>query len=163
MYWYVEASWKALQRKNHLSTRKLTNTFGKSSGLANQLSNSIGDKKWRSSWLILIPRKHSWHTTDRIFWKTKVCQPKQSSSQVMPSWLKNELYELTEAVREILKSKDGWLNDNLMDARQQLICKAVGSLETYQSVLNCQMRSQHTSQFLATIFSYCTMVVVTGY
>ena len=120
-------------------------------------------RKWRSSWLILIPRKHSWHTTDRIFWKTKVCQPKQSSSQVMPSWLKNELYELTEAVREILKSKDGWLNDNLMDARQQLICKAVGSLETYQSVLNCQIRSQYTSQFLATIFSYCTMVVVTGY
>ena len=34
----------------------------------------------------------------------------------------------------------GWLNDNLMDAGQQLICKALGSLETYQSVLNCQKK-----------------------
>ena len=32
-----------------ISTRKLTSTFGKSSGLASQLSNCIGDKKWKSS------------------------------------------------------------------------------------------------------------------
>ena len=71
-------------------------------------------------------------------------QPNQSASQVMSSWLKNELYELTEADREILESKDGWLNDNLLDAGQQLICKALGSLETYQSVLNCQKKeSKH--------------------
>ena len=67
-------------------------------------------------------------------------QPNQSSSQVTSSWFKNELYELTETDREILEGKDGWLNDNLMDARQQLICKALGSLETYQSVLNCQKK-----------------------
>ena len=67
-------------------------------------------------------------------------QPNQSSSQVTSSWLKNELYELTDAHREILESKDGWLNDNLMDAVQQLICKTLGSLETYQSVLNCQKK-----------------------
>ena len=36
---------------------------------------------------------------------------------------------------EILESKDGWL-----DAEQQLICEALGSLETYQSVLNCQKK-----------------------
>ena len=69
-----------------------------------------------------------------------MCQPNQSSSQVTSSWLKNELYELTEADREILESKDGWLNDNLMDAGQQLICKALGSLETYQPVLNCKKK-----------------------
>ena len=45
-----------------VSTRKLTNTFGKSGGLASQLSNCISDKKWRSSWLM--------------------CQANQSSSQV---------------------------------------------------------------------------------
>ena len=36
---------------------------------------------------------------------------------------------------EILESKDGWL-----DAEQQLICEALGSLETYQSVLSCQKK-----------------------
>ena len=56
-----------------------------------------------------------------------MCQPNQSSSQVMSSWLNNEL-------------KDGWMNDNLMDKGQQLICKATGSLETYQSVLNSQKK-----------------------
>ena len=69
-----------------------------------------------------------------------MCQPNQSSSQVTSSWLKNELYELTEADRKILESKDGWLNNNLMDAGQKLICKAIGSLETYQSVLNCHKK-----------------------
>ena len=70
-----------------------------------------------------------------------MCQPNQSSSQVTFLWLKNELYKLTEAGREILESKDGWLNDNLMDAGQQLICNALGSLETYQLVLNFQKKS----------------------
>ena len=70
-----------------------------------------------------------------------MCQPNQSSSQVTSLWLKNELYKLTEAGREILESKDGWLNDNLMDAGQQLICNALGSLETYQLVLNFQKNS----------------------
>ena len=51
-------------------------------------------------------------------------QPNQSSSQVVPLWLKNELYEVTEADRVILGSKDGWLNDDFMDAVQKLICKA---------------------------------------
>ena len=32
------------------------------------------------------------------------------------------------------------LNDDLMDAEQQLICKALGSPETYQAVLNCQTK-----------------------
>ena len=140
---YID-TWKPLGKpyngKIIVSTRKFTSTFGISSRLASQLSNCIGDKKWRSSWLILTPGKHPWYTIDRIFWKTKVCQPNQSSSQVTSSWLKNELYETTEADREILESKDGWLNDNLMDAGQQLICKTLGSLETYQSVLNCQKK-----------------------
>ena len=51
-----------------------------------------------------------------------MCQQNQSSSQVKSSWLKNEVYELTETDREILKSKNGWLNDNLMNEGQQLIC-----------------------------------------
>ena len=45
-----------------------------------------------------------------------MCQPNQSSAQATSSLLKNELYEFTEADREILERKDGWFNDNLMDA-----------------------------------------------
>ena len=45
--------------KTIVSTRKLTSIFRKSSGIASQLSDCISDKKWRSSWLILIPGKHS--------------------------------------------------------------------------------------------------------
>ena len=56
------------------------------------------------------------------------------------SWLKNELYGLAEADREILESKDGWLNNNFMNAGKPLICKAFYNLETYQSVLNCQKK-----------------------
>ena len=51
-----------------------------------------------------------------------MCQPNQSSSQGTSSWLKNELYEFTDVDREILENKDGWLNDNVMDAGQQFIC-----------------------------------------
>ena len=87
---YID-TWKPLGKPYNVSTRKLTSTFGKSSGLASQLSNCIGDKKWRSCCLILTLGKHSWYTIDRIFWKTKVCQPNQSSSQVTSSWLKNDL------------------------------------------------------------------------
>ena len=70
-------------------------------------------------------------------------QPNQPSLQVMSLWLNNELYEVTEANMEILKSRDGWLNNNFMDAGKKLISKAVGSLETYQSVLNCQKKSTY--------------------
>ena len=131
---------KSYNGKIIVTTRKVTSTFGKSSGLASQLSNCIGNKNWKSSWLVLTPGKRSWYTIDRIFWKKKVCQPNQSSSQVTSSWLKNGLYELTEADREIMESKDGWLSDNLMDAGQHLIVRLPRSLETYQSVLNCQKK-----------------------
>ena len=78
-YWYVETSWKPCNGKIIVSTRKLTSIFGKSTGLVSKLSNCIGDKKWRSSWLILTPGKYSWYTTDWISWKTKMCQPNESS------------------------------------------------------------------------------------
>ena len=74
---------KSYNRKTIVSIKKLRSTFGKPSGLASRFSNCIDDKKRSSSRLILTPGKHSWHTIDRIFWKTKVCQPDQSSSQLM--------------------------------------------------------------------------------
>ena len=64
---YID-TWKSLgkpcNRKIIVSTRKLRSTFGKPSGLASQLSNCIDDKKYRSSWLVLTPGKHSWYTID---------------------------------------------------------------------------------------------------
>ena len=85
---------------------------------------------------VLLAHPDSWEI-DSIFSKMKMCQPNQSSSHVTPSWLKNELHGLTEVDKEILESKDGWLNDNRMNAGQQLICKTLGSFEACQLVLNC--------------------------
>ena len=42
--------------------------------------------------------------------------------------------------KKILLSDTEWLNDNIMNAGQRLICKALGRLESHQSVLNCQKR-----------------------
>ena len=77
----------------------------------------------------------------RIFWEIK--SNESSNSQRIPAiWIKNELYVLKESDKEILEGSNCWLNDNVMDAGQKLICKALGSLETYQSVLNCQKKRQ---------------------
>ena len=73
----------------------------------------------------------------RIFWKIK--SNESSNSQRIPAiWIKNKLYELKELDKKILEGSDCWLNDNLMDADQKLICEAPNSLKTYQSVLYCQ-------------------------
>ena len=37
--------------------------------------------------------------------------------------------------QHLLLSKDAWLNDRIMDAAQKLICKEIGTDESYQSVL----------------------------
>ena len=110
-----------------ICTQKINRLFGEASGLSIELSNTIGSKNWKSAWFSLRPEKHSWFAIERIFWKN----PKAL-------WLKNDLYHLTWSDREVLESSDGLLNDQLMDAGQKLICKALSNLEAYQSVLNCQ-------------------------
>ena len=152
---------KSCNGKILVSRRKLTSAFGKSSGLASQLSNCIGDKKWKSSWLILTPEKYSWYTMTRIFWKIK--SNESANSQRIPAiWVKNEFYELKESDKEILEGSDCWLYDNLMDTDQKMICKALGSLETYQSVLNCQKKRQ-TSQYQVITFNSCMTIIVISY
>ena len=62
-----------------------------------------------------------------IFWKIKSNEP--SNSQRIPAiWIKNELYKLKELDKEILEGSDCWLNNNLMNASQKLISKALSSL-----------------------------------
>ena len=77
----------------------------------------------------------------RIFWKTK-SNESSNSERIPVTWINNELYELKESDKEILEGSNCWLNDNLVDAGQKLICKTLDNLETYQSVLNCQKKQQ---------------------
>ena len=49
-------------------------------------------------------------------------------------WFETGNYILTVKEKNILSNTEK-LNDNLMDASQKLICKELGRLESYQSVL----------------------------
>ena len=51
-------------------------------------------------------------------------------------WLRNEMYILKKEDQHLLLSKDAWLNDRIMDAARKLICKEIGTDESYQSVLD---------------------------
>ena len=41
-------------------------------------------------------------------------------------------------------TKDAWLNDRIMDAAKNLICKALGKIDSFQSVLNSQKQSNYS-------------------
>ena len=43
-------------------------------------------------------------------------------------WLHNRIYILTQKDKEVLLSKDDWLNDQLMDAAQKVICEELEHL-----------------------------------
>ena len=46
-------------RKIKVSVRKITRAFGNSSGLSMDLSRLIGDRKWKSAWLNIVPGRNS--------------------------------------------------------------------------------------------------------
>ena len=56
--------------------------------------------------------------------------------------LQNKFYYLKNENKNILMTKDPWLNDRIMDATQKLICKVSGKTDSLQSVLNLQRRSK---------------------
>ena len=56
-------------------------------------------------------------------------------------WLRNEMYVLKKEDQHLLLSKDTWLNGRIMDAAQKLICKEIGTAESYQSVLNSKKKT----------------------
>ena len=56
-------------------------------------------------------------------------------------WLRNEIYILKKEDQHLLLSKDAWLNDQIMDAAQKLICSEIGTDESYQSVLNSEKKT----------------------
>ena len=115
---------------------KLSRHFGSGSGVIDSLKKSIAHKNWRSAWLILEKQKFGWFLIDKIFWRRK--SNAASSEPLLKSneWLHNRLYILSHEDKNILLSKDEWLNDNLLDAAQKLICEEIGTPSTFQTVLN---------------------------
>lgn len=66
-----------------------------------------------------------------------------SKDEDIAFWLQNEFYYLKEEDKNILISKDAWLNDNIMNAPKKLICKALGKIDRFQSVLNSQKKTNY--------------------
>ena len=61
-------------------------------------------------------------------------------------WLRNDLYFLKQEDEQILLSNNAWLNDRIMDAAQKLICKEIGTMDSYQSVLNSERKTENPYQ-----------------
>ena len=66
---------------------------------------------------------------ERVFWKNSHTW-----------WVKNDQYNLTKEEKDIVLEDRSWLNDNLMDAAQKLLCNSLDNLECYQSVLDSQKK-----------------------
>ena len=148
---FDEKLYNALPRRSNrikVTVRKLSKALGKSSGIIDSISNSIAQKNWRSAWLLMEKRNRNWFVILRVFWKgitnTSAATNDDDAEEVF--WLRNELYFLKEADRLILLSKNEWLTDNIMDAAQKLICKKLGTIDSYQSVLNSEKQTENPFQ-----------------
>ena len=53
--------------KIKVSVNKLSRHFGPNSGAIDDVSKAIGNKNWRSAWLLIEKRKYSWFAIDRVF------------------------------------------------------------------------------------------------
>ena len=101
------------------------------SGLIENLSEIIGDAKWRSAWLLLIKSNNSWYIIDRIFWKRRNRNVPMIIVDDTPVdgkenfWLQNDLYYLKMEDKHILMDDKAWLNDRIMDAAQCLCVSCV--------------------------------------
>ena len=129
--------------------------FGHFSGVTLRLVDIINDNKWRSAWLLHFPEEHIWYNVDRIYWKSpkskttdlvtntedKENMPPGEDNEEDHYWLKNELYNLKNDDKGILLFSSTWLNDRIMDAAQKLICKYLGTVYKYKSVLNSQKKA----------------------
>ena len=57
--------------KIKVSVNKLPRHFSPNSGAIADVSKAIGNKNWRSAWLLIEKRKYSWFVIDRVFRKEK--------------------------------------------------------------------------------------------
>ena len=134
--------------KIKVSVRKITAACGCVSGVAMDI-DQYTNRNWRSAWLILSPQEYSWFIIDRVYRRKQIKPqvikvPDDSQNQKMvteaATWVTNNVYHLKYSDRKILLSESAWLNDNLMDSAQKLICKSFGNLASWQPVLNWQRR-----------------------
>ena len=132
-----------------MSVKKLSKFFGSCCGVTECVNKAIGKKLWRSACLLIAKRKHNWFIIERAFWKQR--QNIQSVNLLQQSdiidevtedpWLRNEMYILKKEDQHLLLSKNSWPNDRIIDAAQKLICKQIGTDESYQSVLNSENKT----------------------
>ena len=134
--------------------------FGPATGIIECIRKGIGKKNWRSAWLLMEKRNRNWFVIERIFWKSKAKQIVYSKHHLQDSnqqpainddvvevfWLRNDLYFLKQEDEEVLLSNNAWLNDRMMDAAQKLICKEIGTMDSYQSVLNSERKTENPYQ-----------------
>ena len=127
---------KSLNGKIEVSVRKLLKFFDQKKGLLMRLVEVIGNKNWKSAWLILLSDRNYWYTIQRTYWPKALETSKESpvnnnlsarSNQHDGFWLKNEHFYLKTKDKNILLSSNDWLNDRIMDAVQGLICKKLGT------------------------------------
>ena len=106
--------------------------------------------------------KHNrnWFVIDRVFWKSKAKQIVHSKHHLQDSnqqpainddvvevfWLRNDLYFLKQVDEQILSSNNAWLNGRIMDAAQKLICREIGAMDSYQSLLNSERKTENPYQ-----------------
>ena len=83
--------------------------------------------------------------------------PSMKSMQGNKFWLRNTLYYLKTADRDVIMDPTSWLNDQIMDAAQQILCKGMG----IHTKVCCAVRSI-SNVLPASIFSYSSMVQITG-
>ena len=110
-----------------------------------RVAELVGNKNWRSAWLILLPDNNSWYAIQRIYWRKVLEKSKEPpikkppnnlnarSSQHDGFRLKNEHFYLKTEDKNTLLSSDTWLN-------HRIICKTLGTQVHYQSDFNCQKR-----------------------
>ena len=135
--------------KIKVTVQKITAAFGSASGIAMDITQ-YADRNWRPAWLILSLEEYSWFIIDWVYCRKQI-KPQvikvsdDSLDQKMvtkaENWTKkNNDYHLKYSNRKILLSESAWLNNNLMDSAQKLICKSLGNLASSQSVLNWERR-----------------------
>ena len=84
------------------------------------------------------------HSTHHLQYSNQ--QPAINDDVVEVFWLRNDLYFLKQEDEQILLSNNAWLNDRIMDVAQRLICKEIGTMDSYQSVLNLERKTENPYQ-----------------
>ena len=65
--WLYQTRWRCQNIKYKVSVSNLMNLLGLGKGLMNSVAELVGDKNWKSAWLILIPDMNSWYKGGTIF------------------------------------------------------------------------------------------------